>query len=100
MEITIPFNIWSRERLKKGKCATSRNSRYGIEGDTFMIDGVRYEITSIMKLPLLKIANQYWYEEGATSSKEFIEVWKGIHPIAGWKPDKEVWIHFFHKIEG
>ena len=97
-EIRIPFNDWSRERLKVCKCATSRNKRYGKPGDTFSVDGQAYRILNITKAPLWRVAEHCWMEEGADSPSEFIEVWNEIHPRKHYNPKQVVWYHEFEPI--
>lgn len=97
-EIEIPFNAWSRMKLKTGKCATSRNTKYGSSGDTFIVDGVEYELINVWRLELEEVATRFHIEEGMASKEEFIEVWKSIYPLSGWTPKKMVWIHFFRKV--
>ena len=99
MKIRIPFNNWSRERLKKGiKSATSRNKKYGEVGDTFVVDGVSYELTVVTKVSLQSVLDIAWDIEGAKSKDEFVKVWKSIHPYKGWVPDQKVWFHRFKKV--
>ena len=95
MDIEIPFNKWSRERLKEGKCATSRNKKYGVEGDTFIVDGIKYIITDIARVSLQTVLDLGVQEEGADSKEEFIKVWKEIHPRKGFVPEQKVWFHRF-----
>lgn len=99
-EIEMPFNEWSKERLKlKTKLATTRTKRYGKIGDTFKIHfkvcDYTFELLAVFKLKLYDVASQLYYIEGADSPKEFREVWEDIHPRAGWQPDKLVYVHLF-----
>jgi len=95
-EIKIPFNKWSKERLETGmKYATSRNRKYGNEGDTFVVDGWVYLITHIIHIPLRFVAEVLYEFEGAESIEEFIEVWKSIHPKKGYIPEQMVYYHHF-----
>ena len=98
--ISIPFNDWSKERIKAGqKCATSRYKRYGKPGDTFMVDGETYELTHVVKRRLGIVAYYYFEEEGAKNPQEFIQIWEEIHPKRGFIPDDIVWYHAFRKVE-
>jgi len=106
-EINIPFNEWSKERLKnKVKLATTRNKRYGKIGDTFKINfrliTYKFEILAVFKTSLYTVGTQLYYIEGAEDPLEFRKVWEAIHPKAGWQPDKEVYVHLFRltDIEG
>ena len=99
MEIIIPFNDWSRDRLLlMVKRATSRTKRYGKVGDTFTVDGQRYELELIVKLPLWFISEELYDSEGCFHSLEFERVWKSIHPDKGFDPNQDVWYHKFKMI--
>lgn len=96
MEIEIPFNIWSKNRIsKQTKKATSRYKKYGNVGDTFIVDGFKYKLELIIKVPLWFIAEDLYRTEGANSKEEFIMIWEEIHPRKGFAPFDEVWYHHF-----
>ena len=97
-QIEIPFNVWSKERLKVGrKTETSRNKKYGSVGDYFTVGGKRYFIREIRRITLGEIAQYYFAEEGANDSAEFIKVWEEIHPRKGFVAEQRVWMHFFYE---
>ena len=100
-KIEIPFNSWSRSRLNNfTKNATSRNTRYGEPRDVFELENKRYEIVFVVRLPLWFIAKHLHVTEGCFNENEFIEVWRDIHPKAGWTPNKIVYYHYFKCIGG
>ncbi|GAF70788.1 unnamed protein product [marine sediment metagenome] len=104
MEIKIPFNNWSKERLNsKLKLATTRNKRYGKIGDTFSVDikhrKYTFEILAVFQLTLYYVAKDLYAIEGADSPLEFRKVWEEIHPKLGWTPDKKVFVHLFRLTE-
>lgn len=103
VEIEIPFNEWSRDKLKYGKICTSRTKRYGREGDTFRVDWedcyAIYRITHVVRLPLWLVRAYLYKDEGASSAIEFERVWEEIHPHRGFKPDDIVYTHFFEVVE-
>lgn len=95
-EIEIPFNDWSKERLRgQLKKATSRYKKYGDVGDLFTIQGYSYELELVIKVPLWFIAEDLYQSEGANSSDEFKKIWVEIHPKKGFRPFDEVWYHHF-----
>lgn len=98
MKIEIPFNDWSKKRLRQGKIATSRNNRYGNPGDTFTVDDRNYKLVLVRKLPLWFIRDCLWGCEGALSPHEFVHVWCEIHKQKGWKDNQEVWFHMFDRV--
>lgn len=98
-EIKIPFNDWSKARLRKGtKIATSRNKRYGNIDDNFTVDDMQFVIVDVFKTPLYDVAYRLYKQEGATSPEEFIEVWNEIHPIKKYQSEQRVYFHQFRKI--
>jgi len=104
MEIDIPFNDWSKNRLlDRRKTATTRSKRYGEPGDTFEVDlsprpFKSYELVSIELMTLKEIAEEHYDEEGAESPQEFIEVWNEIHPFRKYRPDDKKWFHKFKEV--
>ena len=99
-EIKIPFNKWSKDRLKAGvKTATSRTKKYGVVGDVFVVDGVSYELEIVSKVSLQTVLDVAWDVEGAKSKDEFVEVWESIHPRRGFVSDDKVWFHRFKRLD-
>lgn len=95
MRIEIPFNNWSKKKLKiNRKFCTSRSKIYGKVGDYFEEDGVVYTIKFVTEFPLWFVKEFLWYVEGADSKEEFIKVWKSIHGGV-FKESKLVFTHFF-----
>ncbi len=96
--IRFPFNDWSTERLAKGqKIATSRTSQFGNVGDTFTAGDRTFEVTSVSRKSLGDVAQNYYFDEGATSPEEFKQVWESIHP-GGFKPGQIVYFHQFREL--
>lgn len=96
MNVNIPFNKWSKERLNtNGKCCTSRTRQYGIDGDVFVVEGVIYEMVTYQLFPLWFVKEFLWKLEGANSPEEFEQVWNEIHPIKKFDPNQIVGVHFF-----
>ena len=99
-QINIPFNQWSKTRLKLGvKTATSRRKKYGQVGDTFIENNTEYIIIKQIHLPLETVTSKFWKEEGAKSPQEFKQIWESIHPKARYQPDMLVWLHLFKKVD-
>ena len=96
MNIEIPFNDWSKERIQKQiKKATSRYKKYGDVGDTFIVDGFEYELELVIKVPLWFVKEDLYRSEGAESGSEFQVIWTEIHPKKGFRPFDLVWYHHF-----
>jgi hypothetical protein len=96
--IVIPFNEWSKERIRlEKKFATTRSKQYGKAGDWFICEGKTCELELVVKLPLWFIYTHLYVSEGAESEKEFSDVWCSIHPKLSWESmlGKEYFYHFF-----
>jgi len=99
MSIEIPFNEWSRERLKKGlKRATSRSKQYGKVGQVFEVEGKQFKLDLVIRVPLFFVAEELYLSEGCECYDEFLSVWTDIHPRRGYQPLDLVWYHHFKEI--
>lgn len=99
MMVDIPFrDDMKKASLEGRKCCTSRNSKYGHPGDTFLIDGQLFVIKKISKMKLDWITFRYFKEEGFNSPDEFKAVWTEIHPKAEYDPDHRVWTHWYEMV--
>jgi len=97
--IDIPFNPWSTERLDAGeKTATTRTRPYGEAGDCFVVDDSIYRLTRVERTQLRDVANNWYAEEGCATPEEFQSVWADIHPIRGYDPGWDVFLHVFEEV--
>ena len=68
--IRIPFRLSFAAALFSGvKTATSRTKRYGIPGDTFIVSGRKFVLTSVRLKKLRQVAHELWEEEGCRRSR-------------------------------
>lgn len=96
MEIEIPFNEWSRQKLfDYKKWATTRTKRYGEIGDEFHVSGYYYMIDLVIKVPLWFVKNCLYESEGCDSPIEFVKIWRKIHKRKGFNGNQMVWYHHF-----
>lgn len=96
MKIDIPFRDDMKQAVLLGnKTCTSRNKRYGVIGDTFMVGGYVYVLKWISHVRLKTVAENHYRQEGFESPDEFIQVWNQIHPRKGYNPEQAVWLHEF-----
>ena len=103
--IKIPFNAWSRRKLReRKKGGTSRTRRYGDPNDGFDVklngETRRYYINCVDHLPLSTVARVYYKVEGCKSPDEFKRVWVEIHPKKGFVGSQMVWFHSFGEVLG
>ena len=65
----------------------------------FIICNKIFRLVYVSRTKLNHIANVYFTEEGARSTKEFINIWTDIHKRRGSRPDDYVWFHMFEFVE-
>ena len=76
MKVDIPFlPEWEGRMLTGKKSATSRTKRYGCEGDYFEAFGRQFILTYVCRIPLCRVANHNYLEEGCNSGFAFRKVW-------------------------
>lgn len=97
-DIKIPFKEWSIRELRINKFVTSRPTKYGQPGDTFIVENMKFEINHVEKVTLGFVANVMFEAEGVSSPDEFIEAWNEIHPRKKFDPDQMVFLHVFTEI--
>lgn len=85
MNDLIPFNAWSKERIKLGKkTCTSRHRRYPKDPRVKSIS---------KKMPWGLIKDYFWDQEGADSKQELQEVIESIYKRKV-PDDEKFYLHF------
>ena len=93
--VYIPFRPHFKEPMLSGiKTCTARTKAMGKEGDTFTAFGQEFNLITVGKVQLSTVA-ALWKQEGCTSEEHFKEIWRSIHPIKGYIPEQEVYLHHF-----
>ena len=99
LPLKVPFLPEFKERLlSERKTATTRTYLLGMAPTVFEAFGARFVFTGLLHLPLMIIAERYYWEEGFEEPDGFIKIWERIHPIAGWQPGRFVYFHTFKKV--
>ncbi|RLG45306.1 MAG: hypothetical protein DRN81_01945 [Thermoproteota archaeon] len=79
----IPFNAWSRERIKQGrKLCTSRTRKWD-----------DHRVKRVTFVPLGFVKDYLWQPEGADSPEEFEKVWRSIFR-GNFDPERPVFVHW------
>jgi len=98
MKINIPFNAWSKKRLREGKkCSTARTKIYGKVGDTFEVEGKRFEIVAIQEMPVDYLLKYHYNDEGAESPEELKRILNSIFRFS--KIPDTLFLHLFEEGE-
>jgi len=77
------------------KWATTRTRKLGEVGDILDTDTGAIQLTRVERLSLDHVAETHHEAEGCESPQGFIDVWREIHPRAGWTPKAKKWYHEF-----
>ncbi|HWG92409.1 MAG TPA: hypothetical protein VNZ52_16300 [Candidatus Thermoplasmatota archaeon] len=97
--VRLPFQERWRPLVLSGvKTTTVRTKAYGQAGDTFEVEGRRFELVEVRALPLREARDTWWREEGMTGPEEFERVWTENHPTRGFNPTHSVWLHRFRAL--
>lgn len=100
LKVYIPFKEQFKDVMLSGKkIKTTRSKRYGSPGDWFEIFGAKFQIESVEKKQLGRIAMWDYEDEGFDTMVEFIECWNEIHPRVGFDKNKYYYLHTFKRIE-
>lgn len=95
VDIEIPFSREMAEAALAGrKIATTRSTRYGDPGDTFLIDGEKFVLVEVMPAYLYEVRDRFYRLEGFSSRFEFEQEWMSLHKNylnRGYSRD----VHFF-----
>lgn len=95
-QVTIPFQEHFQEAMLDGrKQCTARTKPAGTAGDTFEAFGATFEIRAVVRHALHDVRSFLWRMEGVESPEAFVEVWEGLHRRAGFRPEQQVYVHFF-----
>ena len=98
-EISIPFDKKLIPPLLSGtKTVTSRSKPYGTAGDQFVVEGKRFELTNIVRMPLGVVYDRLWEPSGAEDGFDFIKIYNRLHPGKPYDPFREVYVHFFKEV--
>ena len=98
MKIEIPFNSWSRARLREGaKTCTSRTKVLGNTGDTFEVEGNTYVLTAVEKHAMRVIIDAFYLREGAKDSAEMRRMLRIV--LRTKQRPLVLVVHFFRRVE-
>ncbi len=99
MDIEIKFRPFFREAMQSGrKVMTCRTKKMGDPGDMFRAFDRTFVLTHVMRMRLGYVGSDCFEQEGCASVQEFMEIWKGIHPLKGFDAEELVWAHCFREL--
>lgn len=82
--------------MKKGRGYVFKESPQGRTGDTFSINGRRFELVDVCERPLSTIFRQYYTISGYTSPSDFAADLKRAHGESA--SDSKLYVHWFRDI--
>lgn len=97
---TVKFLPRFHSLIRSGKkIATTRRHFLGKLGDILEVEDsqppIHIELYQVIRMDLESIACNWYREEGFISRQGFIDVWKELHPRAGYVPSTRVSLHLF-----
>lgn len=96
----LPFLDDFVPAIREGrKTRTARSKAYGMRGEVVDSPAGPLRLLSVVQVPLHIVRDGFWKSEGVESPEAFVEVWKQIHPSAGFNPDRMVFLHHFRPVE-
>lgn len=85
--------------VKEGrKCCTTRGTVRGAPGDVFDVGGVCFRLIDVVPVPLIRVRDELYRQEGFGSLEEFEKTWRGIC-WGKWAPDKICYVHYFARCQ-
>ena len=100
MRVKIPFDIrfkpWMLEGIKQ---YDPRTKVYGQPGDFFHAFGAVFRIKGVHRFPLEPIALNGYREAGFSSPESFVDYWNEYHPIRGFRPNDQIYLHWFSLLD-
>lgn len=98
--VSLPVRTEWKEKMESGeKTCISRILKAGHGGQCFMGWGKVYVILWVEVRDLDDVAANLFQEEGWSSPEEFIQDWVHRHPLKGWTPKLQVFVHHFMLLE-
>lgn len=103
---TLNFGVGNRKAgrmlegwvLKGRKTSTTQVHRYGKKGDTFLIQGVKFKITSVKRTTLRHSFSTNYRKEGCSSAAGFKRIWLKFHKYQDkWPLSTKVYIYDFKR---
>ena len=94
--VTNPDDV--RKVIDRTKTATRRNGRYADPGEVMILDGSRFEVTSVYSQTLGEMTEEDAKSEGYPSLKTYQEAILSFHPGMRWASKMKVWVHEFRPV--
>lgn len=76
-----------------------RGQEYASEGDTFEIDGQRFEVTDVTHRTLGDLTDEDAKREGSEDLEAYRQRLERVHDHFEWDPDSDVVRHRFEPVE-
>lgn len=79
---------------------TTRSKKFGEAGDFFEAFGKTFQILAVFKMPLWRVANEFYRAEGFEDALGFMGCWNRIHPKGYNNQMHEFfWVHIFDLVQ-
>ena len=85
--------------LEGTKTQQRRNGVYGYPGETFEIEGVKFEIKDLRRETLAEMTDESANAEGYPGLEMYKDLILRMHKGMEWEGDAKVWVHEFARCE-
>lgn len=99
---TIDRMITNEEDIQKvmngEKTATRRNGRYADPGETWEVNGKKFEVHNVFTQSLGEMTDEDARREGFPDMEAYKHRILSMHPGMPWVPQMKVWVHEFRQV--
>ncbi|GAX90454.1 ASCH domain-containing protein [Effusibacillus lacus] len=81
------------------KTAQRRNGRYADPGETWEVEGRKFEVTEVYQQSLGEMTDEHARMEGYKDLEAYKQSILSIHPGMPWVPAMKVWVHEFREVK-
>jgi len=79
------------------KTEQRRDGIYGYPGDSFMIQGIPFEITALERQTIADMGDEDARAEGFDNLEGYRDFILSLHHSMTWNPDSKMWVHHFKR---
>jgi hypothetical protein len=83
--------------LAGSKTQQRRDGLYAYPGEVFVLDGVEFEVTSVVRQPVAEMTDADAQAEGYPSFAAYKAFILSMPAHQAWNPDGWVWVHSFKR---
>lgn len=95
--ITVEQDV--QKVLSGEKTCQRRNGRYADPGETWEIEGRKFEVYNVFQQPLGEMTEADAQREGCSDLESYKQQMLSMHPGMPWVPAMKAWVHEFREVK-